>query len=548
MGLMQKLAGILMVWATSCAVHATEAVVQVELSRVSNSEFRVKYRFPMPIKEFEFKQSPAQLSDKGLSFITSGLEYAENKIRTKGTSSFQEAEFSLTRPKMVLRQYDPLIHFTSAGTAAYSENLVLKKEQWITEFRLRPSSNERSFIAGSTSEIAAASGMRADPASRGAYLYIGTIAPVQAGKMVYFADPALPHWVREDFVRTAESTLSYFSDELGTPQPLHPVFFLTMDGLDDAGRNYRGDTLPAQFIRLNLFGGGWIIKNETKQNQLRKLIAHEIFHLWNAEFYAADHDHPWMHEGGADYFALKSLLARSLISRQYAIDAMNTALNNCLTDQMQSNLASVASQTTAQRLYYDCGSFIYYLAEKGFNNKNEFYHAVFDGKTQASSPQRFVRHLAEKPELLTLVSLIDDLESGAGVPLGRKIREQLHAQGIRYETSPFDIAGPVYSQALLSSVIGADCQGVGYWALEAGIKVDSNMGCKRLSGFPVITKMMNLNPVKQPKLAYEAVRKQCVTPNATLGLETDSGQRLELACGRPLPEVSPPIYISDLPW
>ena len=548
MWLIAKLACVLLLMTWSSAASSTKKVVQVELARVSNSEFRVLYKFPDQISDFEFAQSANELSEKGLELITPGLEYADRKIRSTDASSFHEAEFRLTKSKMTLRQYDPLLHFTSGGTAAYSGNLVLKGESWKTKFRLLPRVGERSFVPGGSVDEYLTPEVRNANARSGAYLYIGTIEPKQLDGMAYFADPAVPQWVLQDFVSTARAALSYFSAELGTPQRLHPVFFLMMDGMDNVARNYRGDTLSNQFVRINLFGGEWTVRDEAKRNQLRKLIAHEIFHIWNAEFYVAENSNAWMHEGAADFFALKSLVASSLITKQHAVDSMNDAINSCILGQMSTNLNSVSGHTSNQRLFYDCGNLIYYLSEQGAKGKTAFYREVFDFAKKKYSTKRFVSELAKRHKSGNLLQLIDDLERGAGVPLGRQVRALLNAYDIQYEASMFDISDQMYRQALLSSVISSDCKGVGYWTLDAGIKVDSNMGCSVLADFPILAKIMGSNLMTQPKAAYEAVRMKCDCPTATLLIETGSGKRFDIACGRPLPEVLPPVYITDLPW
>lgn len=551
--MMQRIFLSLALWFTVIfPVVAHDDVARIDVTKFGDASFKIVYTFPRPIRGFIFETSEADLAAKGLVLKSDGFEYVDGTIRSRAAKEFSIVEFELHRPSMRLRQYDPVIAMTHGGAAVYTDTLLPRRADWEARFTLNPTAGEVALVRGALAGEAS-SWRQEGGLLESTYLYLGAIQPQKIRQTTYLLDPATPGWVADEVRETVNNISAFYGAQFGQSGRFKPMVFLSMEALGDSGTNFRGDTLPGQFVRLNLFGGGWIIKTEAKQNQLRRLIAHEIFHIWNAEFHRANDakEIPWMHEGSAEYVALRSLALSGMATSQYVTDALNTAMNSCVSGAGQHPLATIAGSADAQQLFYDCGVVIFSLVDGATDasRKNDFSHWMSQFFNGDYSKTGLIGKLNTSARMKDIPALIENMEFGSTVSLGAQLRSMLDEKRMAYISSPFDRPAQSYSKMLLSSMLESDCKGgVGYWVMSNGVKIDSSMKCERLRDFPIVQKVMNQDIQLNPKLAYDAARAACASAAAEIRVTLETGSHVDIPCARTLPELLPHLYLTQLPW
>lgn len=544
--------GILLLTVFSPLAYAQKEIATVDVSRLSNNLFIVEYNFPAPISGFRFERGAPALAEKGLKLLTEGMEYSNQTIRYKSGEKFTTVKFELQRPVSILREFDPVITLSNGGSAFFSSNLELNFGGWLTSFKIHLGRDQLSQILG-VSHASTMTWQSEGGRNIGSYIYIGEVTPKKDEQVSYIIDPVAPDWVVDDVRQTIKRILPFYATRFGDTQALHPTVFLSMEALADSGTNFRGDTSQGQFLRLNLYGGGWKIKTESKQNQLRRLVAHELFHFWNSELSVPkDGELPWLHEGSADYMALRALSLNKLATPQYVLDELNTALNNCVLGASSLPLSKIASSSDHQRLYYDCGVLIFYLIDSvettstlGTSDVVKVLMQLF-GKDYSKAG---LFDIVQSNLFTEVQEFVVNLEKANGLALGFELRSILDLYRIPYMDSPFDHAPEIYVESLMAAILQSDCtKGTGYWNLNNGIKVDSDMGCKQLKDFPIVRDVMGFNVKQSPEKAYRRMTSICKAASGAVELTLLNGAIVSIQCRRELPELTPDLYLKKLPW
>ncbi|MCC6526491.1 MAG: hypothetical protein IT373_27835 [Polyangiaceae bacterium] len=199
---------------------------------------------------------------------------------------------------------------------------------------------------------------------RGTYLYVGDLPPVDAGAFSLLLDPGLPEWLRRDTERLLPELVAFHAREVGIQLDLRPFVFASRG---DASPSWqlRGRTLPA-LIQLEAKGVDW---NEAGPQLARvwfEFLAHETFHLWNAQLArrAEDARNEWLSEGSAIYVAGLALRHAKLLD-DAAFDArILRASNGCL-----ATLKGPLFDAAADASYYDCGEMVEFVIDRHLAGK-----------------------------------------------------------------------------------------------------------------------------------------------------------------------------------
>ncbi|MGW8389966.1 hypothetical protein [Pseudoduganella sp. HUAS MS19] len=325
----------------------------------------VNYDFPTPVTQVQFKQRQLETRISHWKLSNPDLLLDDIGLRSKSEQAFSHVSIEIPVLQAAkLRHYETTIPVGSSGAAILSEHLALSPETWSTSFRF----NAGGVVRGRN--IAPGTAWHDDLATAaiaGAYLYVGPLHAMQGERASFLFDPATPPWIKQEVKGTVDAVTQAYRTRFGVPKErIRPAIILSMLAKTGPSDSYRGDTLPGQSVRLALYGEEWAVRTEDRQRQLRRFLAHELAHIFNAELSRpANYGHAWIHEGMAEYAALNTLTELQLISRQYALDTMNASINNCQLGIASRSLLDIQATSPEQKLFYDCGVALFFTATTG---------------------------------------------------------------------------------------------------------------------------------------------------------------------------------------
>lgn len=180
------------------------------------------------------------------------------------------------------------------------------------------------------------------------YAYFGAAKPARMGKVDVILDPAMPPWMRESLNEIAAKTTDYYAAAFH--RPLKKVPLITFGIVDMEGKpgsfSIKGGAIGGD-IAIRLEGGGIKTDSPKKKILLKRLLAHELAHLWqqNVERGGIGEGEDWIHEGGAEAIMLAALRDTGIITQQDADTTEKALLAEC--DKLQN--------VSTYRGIYSCG-------------------------------------------------------------------------------------------------------------------------------------------------------------------------------------------------
>jgi len=191
------------------------------------------------------------------------------------------------------------------------------------------------------------------------YLLVGPQALQDRPHFSVTFDAATPVWAARRIEQVATAAETFYARRLGALPTPRPWLLVSHTGTDRPGATFRGDTNPGM-VRLNLVGRDWAAPSPERRVDLDRLVAHELFHLWNGQRRElVDDAEPWLLEGGADAAARVALRESRLEDAAEGEAWVEDAFIKC---------AATPGDTLGQKLanggrsYYDCGAAVFFLA------------------------------------------------------------------------------------------------------------------------------------------------------------------------------------------
>lgn len=346
--------------ASAGAGHAAPALPRIELGP-RGAEWLAAYRFDAPVREMRFARPDARgrraagwrVVEPGLALT---LEDGEEVLRRRDGGAFDRATLRVPpRYEVLDKDYAPFSPFSDGGVLIHTGRFFACAPRcdgadapaW--RFRVRAPAGQSLLHAGR------AQGRRAAFVERdsGSKLYVGPGRVLETPHLLAVLDPALPATTLGMLEQLLPRLLDYYAARLGA-LPAKPMLFASYDAAHaGGGYGHQGGTLPGQVFMH--FYGRLPADRDLRQDaaQLRAFFAHEAAHLFQ-HVTADDPDDAWLHEGGAEAFAVLALRALGELDEAQAGAQRRAAWRECA-----AGLAGIALRESAARgafgNYYRCG-------------------------------------------------------------------------------------------------------------------------------------------------------------------------------------------------
>lgn len=195
------------------------------------------------------------------------------------------------------------------------------------------------------------------------YVYMGPAGAVTAARSLHVVGaPQDPR--RSEVAEGGARLLEYFGSRLASPAPAPPTVVL----LDNTGIAFGEATPRNRVVAIGL----------TDIPLLRRLLAHEFFHLWNSDRFtpSADVNDDWVVEGGAEYAALLAL-AETWPQEGYIKTQLTAALAPCRGSLAGAGLGGLRDQRRSTTRY-SCGVLAFWAIDAGVRRATGGRQTVFD--------------------------------------------------------------------------------------------------------------------------------------------------------------------------
>jgi hypothetical protein len=296
---------------------------------VINSDIYATYKFERPIKKVVFTSEPERQVwqlDNDFQKVSQGNHYV---LSTKNGKVFTGLTIKIPAVYTPSGGYAQIVTFKDGGVSVYSgyfrpQYLVASnntKEKASGLFDFVASGNDNNVIIRQGIQGKSIHNYKIH---KDFYTYFGKAKLVSFGNFDYVIDSSFPVSVMDKLVALINHVFQL--DEKLTAQTINQrvIVFLEFHPTQDP-INFTGDVTNYQ-INLNFYGK--FNPQQPLTDKFLYLIAHELFHLWNAEKF--EHTGPsWIHEGSADYFSYYTLHQLKYIDDEQYKSAIQFALNKC---------------------------------------------------------------------------------------------------------------------------------------------------------------------------------------------------------------------------
>ena len=377
-------------------------------------------------------------------------------------------------------------------------------------------------------------GLPAENAVQG-YAYLGPRSAVtesERGLMAVGSNvpPPLAARLETGFLRGLDAYTRNFQ----RPLPNRPTLLAS---IDSPGPNwFRGDVTDGGVISVRFHGESWLDPLADNQTDVDLFVLHEAFHLWNghlADSVDGDSD-PWLHEGAAEYGALKTATALGLLDAEQGRDRLTHRLKRCR--KLLGDRDFDPAWLRGGGGPYDCGVVVQWLADleaRAASDGARDFYTLWRDLVAAALDRGGGYGVADFRALVGPQSGAWVLFDSPGAERWPAIKARLTSLGVRLENRPSDT--DLMTTALFH--VGArNCKTGSYgFHNNPGALTLDGADCGVLSGSPVIDTVEGFDPQIAGRAMFEAVRARCAK-GAAVRYQTRDGRTLEAVCDRPLAE------------
>ncbi len=513
--------------------------------------WRATWHLERPASELRFERKGAGFRSELFEVLTPGFTMQRDGDAEILRTSGQPADTISVRFPEVTRQlekeYEFFQEFSDGSVAIYTGHLVARPvhqddvadcpECYSRRFRFIGPAGAPLVVGG---RVVSSPFEWRDEGVQGAYIYFGSIEPVESEEMISIIDPALPAWLLEETSAALPRLFAMYTERFGVELGERPTILFNYIDSGHSGYSSGGGTLPGQ-IQLTVDGAAWRERAQPAFLNLFHFLAHEAVHLWNGQIihYRGTED-SWMHEGSADAFAQRTLLELGLIDEAAFLDYQSAALNEC-----RKRLGDFPLREAAARqeflLYYSCGNAIALLTEARSGERDLFafwkrlidrsiesgtydsddYFAVWmeSGATteDVESLRRFVERRADGDDLVALLS-------ASGVKLADDAR-------------PPQSYGQSVARDALLALLSEHCTGpYGFNVGEGGLALTESNQCGAIPGGALVTSIGGFRVLGEGHRTWDALHERCGSDTpVVLGVRVEgSDKSIEVACSERL--------------
>ncbi|WP_428718824.1 hypothetical protein [Undibacterium curvum] len=477
-----------------------------------NGEIRLKTWTPL---------NGARLNDDGTALI---LPKAQNWVSVK-LNPFE-------RDGLVDRVYSPVILFGDGRAAQiYSEYLLPAEGGTV-------SLTTAGVVLGHTVAQGKTAWRSNDVAT---YIVAGQTDTTEKNTYNITLDKKLPVWIAHTLNENLAALMNLYSKKFGSQPKKKPWIVVSFDpNTQNKNAVFRGDTNPGM-VRLNFMGRVWEQENTAHTNQLSSFLAHELFHLWNAQQWKVRHEEPiWLFEGGADAAAQDALRTLGVTDAEQYKNERTKSLIAC-------SLAE--GETLANKLngrtHYTCGAAIFYLAAamKSTTSNSvgplDVWASIFaSSKTKTYGTADLLRVAANSASNSSTAtsayqaSQLKDLIHSNLAWREALIRDQgiFHLHETQQGEEPNIVVARVLLDKLVIDRVDNDCQGstsISY--RNQSYQIDALRSCRRIQSGVTLTHLGNFSMHENAQQAWSYARDQC-TKGADLHFSGKNDVSLDLTC------------------
>lgn len=331
----------------------------------------VRYRLPEPVTAVRFI-TQTHLFRKGTWTVGPSdlaLQHVDGFEVIRATHGVPFDAFDVRFPSnyaQLEKEYALNFSFTDGGVLLYTGHLDVAVEaeggfeNRRHSYTFEPAPGEHMVWDGDVYEAAFTATTRA--LNFGTYVYFGTQEPLETSHILAVIDGGVPVWMRQKLRTHLPKLFAYYTERTGLALAHKPALYFSYDPGTAHTWNYAGGTLPG-LIQLSVQGKGWQEEAEEPLIEFLTFVAHEAAHLWNSQLVRHEEGQAaWMHEGGADAFALRSLHHLGVLDEPALLDLYGAALDECVAGVRNSRLL-MARSLGRFRNFYSCGATIGLITE-----------------------------------------------------------------------------------------------------------------------------------------------------------------------------------------
>lgn len=288
-----------------CGCHAPEPAAvpapaaTVEVLRNDDGAWVARYSAQGSVDELHFDRPGWGFRAAGWPVLTPGYHYRDDGSLV-GATPQSVVDIRLAPVTAVeARAWPPVLAFSDGGVAAFG-----------------------GFLAARDGKGRQFDGIPADD-----YFYRGPLQPQDVGGLWMILDPALPAWMAEVAMRRVPELIDHYAAATALELPAGVQLMITYSRAGDLVLS--GATTPGTVV-VAVSGTEWQQGDPWQVEHFVRFLAHEAAHLWNAGIARFEPGTPaWLHEGAAEAFADRALLALGLVD-EHRFDALvSAAVERC---------------------------------------------------------------------------------------------------------------------------------------------------------------------------------------------------------------------------
>lgn len=455
-----------------------------------------------------YHRSKLWRSPDGSAIVTdSGLRAADPLHRRLQVT--MDVQTNLDKPD---RTYPPFLRFADGTVAVDTDTFASDGKTPSLCSRFTPPRGEQ--VIGN--RHAANSPWQAPAHLPAAYVAFGTPRVEHIGSLTLVSDRKVPEWVRARLHTGIPAIAEFYRQRMG-PMQLPVVFLYQLAGThQDSG--YHGDRLPGS-VTLGLIGDAWKIPDADAVHQITRFVAHELFHVWNADrgLEPVSNASNLASEGGAD---LASMFTTALVEGKGQaawLDAASTSLDSCLLGLPDSG--KLAGHLDLGQLPYYCGVPVMLVLGAMHDPRDPLagyfraWKALIGRQRHATGHQYRWSDLAPTDGDPTVLAALDRAVNGDhAYPVS--IRQALEQVGfvLKRRHTPTDDIRVRLNRQLMATLMANDCNGrVSFWSQPEGFLLDQPLPeCRTLApGRKVISLLGQPLATNRPDALAAAIRARC---------------------------------------
>lgn len=359
------------------------------------------------------------------------------------------------------------------------------------------------------------------------YIYLGNIKPIEYDNFIVVKDDDISEDLSKIIIQRISALTTYYERVTGKLLTNKYVIFINQFKLSSSG-DYAGGVLGNQ-VQLTLSKGSGDF-TDPHLLSLNYLVAHELFHLWNASLFTHKGS-SWLHEGSADYMAYTALLDLGMISKEVYDKEVEESLNICASRLGKYSIEQ-ADENNDNDMIYNCGSFIHYSVDKFYGDKSamKIWETLFSNREKFgyyNSKDWFKAlnmRFSDKQYNDTLFSLVNNLVKTDLIieqfkTLGWHIKETL----VTTKNHNFQLASDMFKHLMI-----VDCGGFDFNFPEDVFFIN-DLKCKQFKAGLVVSIDGYDHFDENSADMYNEVRGKCLTSKPIM-IKMSDGQELEFIC------------------